>query len=345
MKIINDLTRSILRKPILVPFSAVFSPCYSGIGSIVMFHRVLQNDKEIICGDIEITEAYLVKIIDFFASKDYEFISLDDLYDILKGNIIKKKFVVFTFDDGYEDNYSVAYPVFKKYNIPFAIYICSSFPDKRANLWWYALKELTDTNIKLEFEYHKKFFTIRTSTLNEKKSAYREIRKLILDLNGMEQVVFIDNLFKKYDIKIEKYVDKFALSWNQIKTMSQDKLVTIGAHTENHYNLKELDTAIMLKEINKSKEKIEVMIGKKVEHFAYPFGSKNEASTREFNIAKSIGFKTSTTTRCGNIHLGHNKKLESLPRISPGPNSESPLPSLYVNGLVPALVNKLKRII
>jgi len=48
-------------------------------------------------------------------------------------------------------------------------------------------------------------------------------------------------------------------------------------------------------------ELIQSKIGKKVEYFAYPFGSKNEVGKREFEIVKKLGFKTATTTRNGNI--------------------------------------------
>ena len=35
-----------------------------------------------------------------------------------------KKFVSITLDDGYANNYEIAYPIFKKYHVPFCIYVC-----------------------------------------------------------------------------------------------------------------------------------------------------------------------------------------------------------------------------
>jgi peptidoglycan/xylan/chitin deacetylase (PgdA/CDA1 family) len=39
----------------------------------------------------------------------------------------RQKNVVFTLDDGYADNFINAYPIFKKYNIPFCIYVCKKY--------------------------------------------------------------------------------------------------------------------------------------------------------------------------------------------------------------------------
>ncbi len=62
----------------------------------------------------------------------YHIISIEDLVSIIEG---KKKIplrgVVLTFDDGYCNFYSNAYPVLKKYNYPAVVYVISSLIGKR----------------------------------------------------------------------------------------------------------------------------------------------------------------------------------------------------------------------
>ena len=41
-----------------------------------------------------------------------------------------KKPVIITFDDGYENNYTYAYPILKKYNFTATIFVCTDFIDK-----------------------------------------------------------------------------------------------------------------------------------------------------------------------------------------------------------------------
>ena len=45
---------------------------------------------------------------------------------------MRRPFACFTFDDGYRDNREHAYPVFKRLNLPFAIYIPTAYAEGRA---------------------------------------------------------------------------------------------------------------------------------------------------------------------------------------------------------------------
>lgn len=336
--------RNTLNKPFMQPISGLFAPVFSGIGSIVMLHRVTASIEDIVYEDIEFTTEYLEKIINYFIEKNYEIVSLNTAYEILKGEIkLDKKFVVFTFDDGYIDNYTLAYPIFKKYNIPFTIYITTSFPDKTALLWWYALKELTNKNQLIKFEINEKMYMYNTDKSN--KSIFLEIRNLILSLNVDQQESLFKNLFEENGIDILQYSKELTMSWDQIKILSQDEIVTIGAHTTNHYNLKRLNAETVRKEILDSKERIEYMIESKVEHFAFPFGSPNETGKREIEIAEKLNFKTCTTTMCGNVFPEHSKHMSSLPRIAPSSNLLHTFPHCYTNGFFPALKYKFKRVI
>ena len=60
-----------------------------------------------------------------------------------------------------------------------------------------------------------------------------------------------------------------------------------------------------------SKRLLEEKLGHPVDHFAYPFGTSNEAGFREYDIAQQCGFKTAVTTLC---HPLDPKQLFRLPR-------------------------------
>ena len=77
------------------------------------------------------------------------------------------------------------------------------------------------------------------------------------------------------------------LSWTEIKEMSNNK-ITIGAHTITHPNLEQADLETAKEEILKSREEIEVNIGKKVKYFSSPYGKDNEEIA---NLVKSMGFE------------------------------------------------------
>ena len=343
---IKNQAQKVLDHPSISPVSKLFTPVFSGIGSIVMFHRVVPDADHIICEDLEITAAHLEAILEYFTRYGYEFVSLDRAHDIISGKQkTSRKFAVFTFDDGYEDNYSIAYPIFKKYNVPFTIYVTTSFPDKTAIIWWYALKELIKDNKAIRFIFEGKNYNYQVETESQKERVYVELRRLILSLAKEQQMILFSSMFGGNRIDVKRFSSDLTMDWNQIEELSKDSLVTIGAHTISHSNLKNLDEESARKEIVDSKNKIEVFTGVEVEHFAFPFGSVNEAGEREFELAGQLGFKTSTTTRCGNIFPEHAGHMNCLPRITPSPYILSSFPQFYASGFIPALKQNFKRVI
>jgi hypothetical protein len=64
----------------------------------------------------------------YLKKKGYVSITLDQYYDyIFKGLPIPDRSLIFTFDDGYADNYIFAYPLLKKYGFKGVIYMSSDF--------------------------------------------------------------------------------------------------------------------------------------------------------------------------------------------------------------------------
>ncbi len=333
-----------------LPVSNLFKPFYSGKGSIVFMHKVVKSknttNRLYLNLANEITIDYLERLIHYFKTKNYRFISLDQLYnELLLSKKPKRKFICFTFDDGYRDNISLAYPVFKKHNIPFAIYITNCFPNKTALLWWYFIEDIIIENNTVEITINDKTESFSSQTIEQKEATFYTLRNLFLKANKDQLLNYIQQLEKRYDKTIQAYVERESLSWEEISTLSSDNLVTIGCHTVNHLPLNQLSKEELIKEVKNSKEEIEKQINKKVNHFAYPFGTASEIGMREVNIINELSlFKTATTTRTGNIVNKHKNHLSTLPRIQVlGQWEDFRVLDLYLSGVIPAIKNKFRK--
>ena len=326
-------------------------PFYSGLGSVLMFHRVCpESSRPRIRGNagLEVTPEYLENTIKFLRKNNYEIISLSQVAKILNDNYKKKKFAVLTFDDGYIDNYVHAYPIFKKHRVPFSIYVTTNFPDGNGILWWYILEDLILKEARIEFQLNGLEYQYSCASLLQKEWTYQQIHGLILNgpSNDLNQRIL--QVFKNYDIDFLKKTSQLALTWEQIREMSADPLIEIGAHTINHHVLSKLTDFAVQKEMEGSRDKIESEINQKVEHFSYPFGTRKEVGQREFRIAKKCGFKTSTTTTIANIFEEHKDLLEQLPRIPVNQkrdNGKINYLNLWLNGTLPCIINKFKKIL
>jgi len=288
---------------------------YSGIAVIFMLHRVapFEKNKLLPNENMKISPQFLEKFIIELKNKGYDFISLDELFEILQSGKKVKKKIIFTLDDGYKDNFAIAYPIFKKYKVPFTVYITTCFPEKSAILWWYILEDLILKNEEILLANGTRF---RCKTFKEKEKAFMAIRALILKLDHNNFLKELNSLFKNYEINWFQRNEELCMSWEDIVTLSNDPLVTIGSHTKNHLVLSRLSEENIIKEIVEANELIEEKIGKKVEHFAYPFGGIEEVCKREMEIVKKLGFKTVVTTRRGTIYPEHKDFCNCcLPRI------------------------------
>ena len=290
-----------------------FNKYFSGIATIFMLHRVsqLEDDKLFSNENMKISPEFLEKIILELIDKKYEFISLDRLFQILCNNEKFEKQIVFTLDDGYLDNYTNAFPVFKKYNVPFTIYLTTGFIQEDVSCWWYDIEDIIRANELIVFEDE----VLICRTVQEKEEVFMYLREILISKTKEELSKTLDKFISLHSLNSKVNAEKLFMDWSQVKELSRDHLVTLGSHTSTHHAMNRLSKLEIIEDITNSNALIEAEINKKVTHFAYPFGSRNEVGEKEFEIIKNLNFATATTTRPGTIFNKHVNYLECLPRI------------------------------
>ena len=119
------------------------------VGEIWMLHRVVeQRSEKPEQRDLEVTPDWLEQKILEYQEKGYRFISIDEAVEILQRtqlstvNCKLSTFVCLTFDDGYRDNYTLAYPMLKRLGVPFTVYVTIGFIDNQLPMWWYPEQKL-----------------------------------------------------------------------------------------------------------------------------------------------------------------------------------------------------------
>jgi len=331
-----------------VKTKGVFSkPFFAGKGIIFMLHRVLPEDERnqfVLNRDLAITPEKLESFILSFKSKGYQFVSLDNLYDWLQNKKkIKQKFICLTFDDGYRDNFTHALPILNKHGVPATIYITNCLPNGNGILWWYLFEDYVKSAnlLTITSSYFSKSFHWRTE--QEAFNQFGEIGNLIKTIppRELDQV-----LMKSFNITKEDFENlcrNLSMSWDEIKQISEEPLITIGAHTMTHLSVKQHDEALVLNEMVDSKKELEKHIGKKVSHFAYPFGGEYDVSKRDVLMAEKIGFKTSTLNQPGNIFKANRKNLQALARMPLGNSTDNERLNYYFNGIQHFSVNGFKK--
>lgn len=279
------------RYPLLNNYYRKYGKGKNARGVVFMLHRVcerilghLPNNEH-----LKVSPEFLEHVIVKYKNAGFAFLSLDQLYEVLTGKKdISKPFICFTMDDGYLDNFENAYPIFKKHQVPFAIFVATDFPDKKAILWWYVIEELILNNTEVILSDGSKY---SCKTFQEKWDAFRYIREKILLLNQSNLVNELNELFANYQLDWLAPIQNLSMNWEQVKSLTQEPLCTIGGHTVTHVALNKLPLEILDNEIMNGMNIIESHTGYKPEYFAYPYGSEKENGEREYNYIKKSDIK------------------------------------------------------
>ena len=302
-----------------------------------MLHRVLpegEREQFTLNKDLAISPEKLEEFILLFKSKGFTFVSLDEVQAWLeKKTTIQQKFICLTFDDGYRDNLIHGLPILEKHQVPATIYITNCLPNGTGILWWYLFEEHSQIAQNLilnssigRFEYH-------WDTIEQAHAQFGSISESIKAIPTAELEGVLIEAFNKTVSEFEDLCRSLSLSWDEIVTLSKHPLITIGAHTMQHVSVKQQNYEVVKSEMSASKKELEHYIGKEVKHFAYPFGGIFDVSSKDPDIAQSIGFKTSTLNQAGNIFRSNYKSMHALARMPLGNSTDDQRMNYYLNGI------------
>jgi peptidoglycan/xylan/chitin deacetylase (PgdA/CDA1 family) len=297
----------------------LLSPFWGGLGVIFCMHHVRPGGG-LQAGfapnnNLEITPEFLSALITFVRYRGYETISLSDAVERLRSGRRGERFAVFTLDDGYKDNLLHAMPIFQEHLCPFTVYVAPRIADGTCELWWRGLEAVIAKTNHLDVTLNGVSFT--ADTLNEaaKWNAWKTLAPRFQTIAEYAQRIAIGQLSERYQVDLNAICRAAAMTWDEIRTMADEPLATIGAHTLNHYNLLKLPDADARHEIVESGARIAAELNQPIEHFAFPYGNRDAAGPREFKLCEMAGYVSSVVTRMGTLQPEHAQHLQALPRV------------------------------
>jgi peptidoglycan/xylan/chitin deacetylase (PgdA/CDA1 family) len=297
---------------------SMIAPLTRGIGAILMLHHVSPDEPGSFAPNrvLKVSPDFLELVIRQVRASGFDIVSLDEAHFRLIEGEYRNPFVCFTFDEGYRDNLEYAYPIFKRHDLPFAVYVPTDYPDGHGDLWWLALErvilEVDALNVKIDGSARR----LRCGTPAEKDGAFHTVYWWLRSIDETDARAYVRDLCYGIDLDPPSLCRQLAMTWDEIRQMAADPLVTIGAHTRGHWALAKLTLAQAHAEIAESVRRIERETDKPCHHFSYPYGDEASAGPREFQLVKEMGLRTGVTTRKGLIHPRHACELTALPRVS-----------------------------
>lgn len=264
-----------------------------GAVAVLTFHRVLEDadfQRTSSLPAIIVRRRTFEKLAAFVAAK-YDAVSFAEARRKRAGKLR----VMFTFDDGWEDNYTNAMPVLHKRGIPSAVFVCPGLVGRTLPFWPEVIASLLGNAVPPAS-------SAEIGSLIEALKTYSTERR--------EQ--FIAGLYQMHAPAGSKdaYNGDRTVSWGDIREMAAAG-VTIGCHTHTHQILTHVSAETARQEIRGAKRAIEAALRKPCDLFAYPNGN-NSAATRRMLAEEGIG--AAFTTQRG-AWTGRSDPL-AIPRVN-----------------------------
>jgi peptidoglycan/xylan/chitin deacetylase (PgdA/CDA1 family) len=278
-----------------------------------MFHRVAPKDGALpVIDELRVSPEYFKQFL--IDKKDLgEFINLQQFVDIQNGKLkLSKPFHLITFDDGYEDNYTYAYPILKELGIPLVIYVSVDLIYDHQPIWNYPLiiERIVRKNDELKL---KNGMHIICRTIEEKNRAFIELKSWLFSLPYETLRGEFERVLKDY--LTDDVFPNNTLTWEQLKEMTKDPLCTIGSHTMSHCRLMIKDHDSLMHELHDSKRILSEKLGVEIEHLSYPYGWITDVSDEAIEVTKRVGYKTGLRSFGGPIRR-KDKDLFNVKRIN-----------------------------
>jgi peptidoglycan/xylan/chitin deacetylase (PgdA/CDA1 family) len=289
-----------------------------GAGVILRFERVRPRQAERFQPrrSREITPVFLDRTIRALKRWKYDIISIDEVSRRAVTLAARRRFVCLTFDGGYKDIITSAYPVLSQHGVPFTVYVPTAFPDGIGEAWWLALERVIAQERRISLMMDRKERHFNAPGAAEKYQLYDFLSHWMRSLEAAELSAAIKDLCRRYSIDLAKLSREAALDWDDLATLAADPLVTLGGATVNFPVLSNMKDAAALREMTMGRAVVEAALRRDVRHFAYPFGDRQSWQRKHMVMADEAGFVSAVSTIPGVIEPAGHTPLLALPRIS-----------------------------
>jgi len=265
--------------------------------TILAYHRIMEQpenyplDEGVISTDPKTFEKEME-----FCGKHFNCITFQYLRMFVAGRVtFLKNPLIVTFDDGYRDNYTNAFPILRKYGLTATIFLTVEHINSGELFWWdiaaFAMKqrESSDTDLRHFF-------------------------KTLKSLPNTERLKQIHELKEKFKLPLSR-IARQTLTWDEIREMSQN-YIEFGSHTMSHPVLSKVSDERQLEyELRESKRIIEERLGKKVSTISYPVGGPDAFTQHIQSAIEAAGYDFAISYIHGQNKINPSLNLYNLKRL------------------------------
>lgn len=169
---------------------AVYVHLHPAEGVLVLeYHHVADrvDDEEPLAERYFVPSADFAAQLDYLKAEGYETITMLDFSKAAKGKgTLPEKPLIITFDDGYEDNYTVALPLLEERGMKGEVYMVTNFIGRKGYLTWDELRDMQQRGIEIGCHTADHVPLVGLSRAEQEDQV--RLSKLLMEWNGIKTV-------------------------------------------------------------------------------------------------------------------------------------------------------------
>lgn len=231
----------------------------------------------------------------------FQVVRLAEAVERLRENAGGPPLAVLTFDDGFQNNHDVAFPVLREANLPATIFPVTGLLGSRDTLWYCRLADALARTERDSFRWGGRSFDLDGAKSRLKVAAVIEEAlkefthpRLLLETRRICSILGIDP-----DGPIDPGSPFRLLDAETLREMVDSDLIDIGGHTTSHAILGRLPVEEQRREISGCLESIRDITGEPCTIFAYPNGTPGDYDADTVGILRESGIRVAVTTSWG----------------------------------------------
>ena len=245
--------------------------------AIFLFHGVIEKNAYQIrnyTGKHMEKDTFFQILLDL--KKEGHPISMNDVIEHFhSGQAFPPRSFAITFDDGFENNFSIAAEILEDLNIPAIFYITTDFVENNIMSWIdrieYCLEEIPEGKLKLPWNEKQIRFSsgeARISILEKIRYCVKKDKKINLDdlVEDIFQQCACEPVWHSDDVLDKK------MTWQQVRELSANSKFIIGGHTHRHRIMSFLDSEQLQNEIDTRLQLLRTKGMTTIQHYSYPEG-------------------------------------------------------------------------
>lgn len=214
--------------------------------------------------------------------------------DMLAAAIASRKgqYVLITFDDGYRDNYTNAFPILKRHKLPATFFVTTGFIDNSQLTWWDEIAWMVMTSHQKAIELPGWLPSNVVFDKPNRERAIRTLSKAYYAMPAAKNSSFLSAIGNatgtgRYCLPVD---NEMWMTWDMIREMRAAGMF-IGGHTVNHPVLGNIPHEEQRKEIETCGRRLEEELGEPMRLFSYPYGLAGDFGPETKECLRAAGVR------------------------------------------------------